>query len=139
MAHSKLQESAERSARAPAGVSWILQIYFKHIYPYFKATCSLVYLTSLHLTGFQGRRVSRFTSAVSPPVQRERRSEAEAVWTPVSCPEGPRPESCRSGALRVALLRAARAPGTRSPAAGTEGPRCQGPAGLWLRPVAQET
>lgn len=122
MAHSKLRECTERTVRAPAGVSWILHLNFEHIYPYFRATWSLVRLTPLCLTGFQGKRVSGFTSAVSSPIQRKRRREAEAVWTQVPSPEGTRLESCRAGALQ----------GWQQ---GQVGPQCQGPAGLWLRMV----
>lgn len=53
MAHSKMQESVERSVRVPAGDSRILHVYFKHIY-IFMATCSLIHLSPLYLSGFTG-------------------------------------------------------------------------------------
>lgn len=54
MAHSKMQESVERSVRVPAGDSWILNLYFKHIFIYKIATCCLMHLSPLYLSGFTG-------------------------------------------------------------------------------------
>lgn len=80
-------------------------------------------LSTLLFSGKRGERMKHFGPPVPPP-------------------EGTRPVSCRSRGLHCSFSELSLLP---APAAlwgqqqGQMGPQCQGPAGLWLCTVAQET